>query len=136
MAETTTKKKPATKKPRSSLVGAATKAVPIDDTTKIDIDINKHFIDAIIGAGLAGGLDTGELEQFTRISNNRSEIYELIDTMSRDSSVSSIIRTYAEDVCDTADNGHIVWCESSDPKISKFVNYLLNVMNVDKNIFS
>jgi hypothetical protein len=35
-----------------------------------------------------------------------------------------------------SDTGHVVWCESPDPNISKFINYLLNVINVDKNIFS
>ena len=55
--------------------------------------------------------------------------------MCQDSAVSSIVRTYSEDVCETGDNGHIVWCESSDPNTAKFVNYLLNVMNVDKKIF-
>jgi hypothetical protein len=56
--------------------------------------------------------------------------------MTLDSSVAAIVRTYAENVCETADNGHIVWCESNNSDISKFVNYLLNVMNVDKNIFA
>lgn len=70
------------------------------------------------------------------MSNSRDQIYQLIDTMAADSSVASIIRTYTEEVCEPADNGHIVWCESTDPNISKFINYLLNVINVDKNIFS
>jgi hypothetical protein len=30
--------------------------------------------------------------------------------MSQDSSVAAILRTYAEDVCEAADNGHIIWC--------------------------
>ena len=54
--------------------------------------------------------------------------------MCNDSAVSAIVRTYTDDVCEMADNGHIVWCESSDPNISRFVNYLLNIMNVDKQI--
>jgi hypothetical protein len=56
--------------------------------------------------------------------------------MSQDSSVAAILRTYTEDVCEPADNGHVIWCEANDPKISKFVNYILNVMNADKNIYS
>ena len=36
--------------------------------------------------------------------------------MAQDSSVASILRTFTEDVCDPNDNGHIVWCESQDPK--------------------
>jgi len=117
------------------LIGAQAVPTVLDKTTKIDIDVEKQFVDNILEAGLTGHLDTTALEEFTSISNARDQIYQLIDIMMKDATVSSIVRTYAEEVCETADNGHIIWCESNDPKISKFVNYLLNVMNIDKNIF-
>ena len=132
MADDNAKK---TNTPKSPLIGNQAKPAVLDSTTKLDIDTNKVLLDNIIEAGLQSKLDIGELERFTSISNNRDQVYQLIDTMCQDSTVSSIVRTYAEDVCETGDNGHIVWCESSDPKISMFVNYLLNTMNVDKNIF-
>lgn len=132
MAEENAKK---TKTPKSPLIGAEAKPAVLDSTTKLDIDTNKVLLDNIIEAGLTSKLDIGELERFTTISNSRDQVYQLIDTMCQDSTVSSIVRTYAEDVCETGDNGHIIWCESQDPKISMFVNYLLNTMNVDKNIF-
>ena len=121
---------------KSPLVGTVTKPITLDQTTKLDIDTNKKIVDNIIEASIGGNLNTAELEQFTAISNSRDQVYQLIDTMMKDSVVSSIVRTYAEDACEVADNGHIIWCESNDPNISKFVNYLLNIMNVDKNIFS
>ena len=121
---------------KSPLVGTVTKPITLDQTTKLDIDTNKKIVDNIIEASIGGSLNTAELEQFTAISNSRDQVYQLIDTMMKDSVVSSIVRTYAEDACEVADNGHIIWCESNDPNISKFVNYLLNIMNVDKNIFS
>ena len=124
------------KKPKSSLIGNQAKPTVLDSTTKLDIDTNKVLMDNIIEAGLNSTLDTAALERFTSISNSRDQIYQLIDTMCQDSAVSSIVRTYTEDVCEPADSGHVVWCESPDPQISKFVNYLLNVINVDKNIFS
>lgn len=124
------------KKPKSSLIGNQAKPTVLDSTTKLDIDTNKVLMDNIIEAGLKSTLDTAALEHFTSISNSRDQIYQLIDTMCQDSAVSSIVRTYTEDVCEPAESGHVVWCESSDPQISKFVNYLLNVINVDKNIFS
>ena len=123
-----------TRKPRSSLVGNQAKPVVLDDTTKLDIDTKKVLIDNIIEAGLSHQLDISEIERFTSISNARDQVYTLIDTMCQDAAVSAIVRTYTADVCEVEDNGHIVWCESDDPKISMFVNYLLNVMNVDKNI--
>jgi hypothetical protein len=131
MAEETPKK---TRKPKSSLIGNQAKPVVLDSTTKLDIDTNKVLVDNIIEAGLSSKLDISAIERFTSISNARDQVYMLIDTMCQDSAVSSIVRTYTDDVCERSDNGHIVFCESSDPKISMFVNYLLNVMNVDKQI--
>lgn len=131
MAETKTKKP---SKSKSSLIGNQAKPVVLDSTTKLDIDTNKVLIDNIIEAGLQSKLDISAIDKFTSISNARDQVYQLIDTMCNDSAVSAIVRTYTDDVCEVADNGHIVWCESSDPNISRFVNYLLNIMNVDKQI--
>ena len=120
----------------SPLIGSQAQPTTLDNTTTLDIDTTKALIDNIIGAGLSHQLDMSALENFTSISNSRDQIYQLIDTMSQDSSVAAILRTYTEDVCEPADNGHVIWCESNDPNISRFVNYILNTMNADKNIYS
>jgi hypothetical protein len=130
MAENKTKKKSS-----NSLVGSATQPVTLDNTTTLDIDTKGILVDNIIEAGLTSRLDMAKLENFTSISNARDQVYQLIDTMAQDSAVSAILKTYTENVCETADNGHVIWCESEDPKISKFVNYILNVMNADKNMY-
>lgn len=124
------------KKTSHPLVGSQTKPVTLDNTTTLDIDVKNTLVDNIIEAGLTSKLDIAALENFTSISNARDQVYQLIDTMAQDSSVAAILRTYAEDVCEPADNGHVIWCESSDPNISKFVNYMLNIMNADKNMYS
>ena len=124
------------KKQSSPLVGSQAQPVTLDNTTTLDIDTKKVLIDNIITAGLSSQLDAAKLENFTTISNSRDQIYQLIDTMAQDSSVAAILRTYTEDVCEPADNGHVIWCEASDPKISKFVNYILNIMNADKNMYA
>jgi len=123
------------KKTKSHLIGNQAVATTLGDTTKLDIDTKKTIVDNIIEAGLTGGLNIGEIEKFTAVSNSRDQVYTLIDTMAKDSAVSAIIKTYADNACEVADNGHIVWCESNNPQVSKFVNFLLNVMNVDKNIY-
>lgn len=132
MAEDLKQKK---KKTRSPLVGTKIKPTTLDSTTKIDIDVTKALIDDIIEASIGGKLDSTSIDRFTTLSTAREQLYQAIDNMGADSSVAAIIRTLATDVCETADNGHIMWCESTDPNISKFVNYLLNVINVDKVIF-
>lgn len=131
--ENKAKNKP--KKTKSSLVGSVAQPTVLSADPKIGIDTSKVLVDNIIEAGINGGLNTSDLESFTTISNARDRIYQLIDTMSQDSTVSAIVRTYAEDVCAVADNGHVMWCESDDTNISKYVNYLLNIMNVDKNLY-
>jgi hypothetical protein len=93
---------------QNPLIGAQTTPAILDDTTTLDIDTKKILVDNIIDAGLSHKLDSGALENFTSISNSRDQIYNLIDTMSQDSSVAAILRTYAEDVCEAADNGHII----------------------------
>ena len=121
------------KKSSNSLVGSQAQPVTLDNTTTLDIDTKKILADNIIAAGLSSKLDTAQLENFTNISNARDQIYQLIDTMAQDSSVAAILRTYTEDVCEPADNGHVIWCESDDPDISKFVNYILNIINIGTN---
>ena len=123
------------KKQSNPLVGSQAQPTTLDNTTTLDIDTRKILVDNIIEAGLSSQLDITKLENFTSISNSRDQIYQLIDTMAQDSSVSAILKTYAENVCEPADNGHVIWCESNDPKISKFVNYILNTMNADKNMY-
>ena len=124
------------KKTSHPLVGSQTKPVTLDNTTTLDIDVKNTLADNIIEAGLTSKLDMAALENFTSVSNSRDQIYQMIDTMAQDSSVAAILRTYAEDVCEPADNGHVIWCESNDPDVSKFVNYLLNTMNADKNMYN
>ena len=123
------------KKQANPLVGSQAQPTTLDNTTTLDIDVNKTLADNIIEAGLSSKLDIAKLENFTSISNSRDQIYQLIDTMAQDSSVSAILKTYAENVCEPADNGHVIWAESNDPKISKFINYMLNTMNADKNMY-
>ena len=124
------------KKQSNPLVGSGIKSVTLDNTTKLDIDTKKVLVDNIIEAGLSSKLDVAAIENFTSISNSRDQIYQLIDTMSQDSSVAAILRTYAEDVCEPADNGHVIWCEANDTNVSRFINYILNTMNADKNMYS
>ena len=123
------------KKEKSPLIGAQAQPTVLNKTTRVGADLTKEIVDNVIEAGISGNLDTSEINRFTSVSNSRDQIYSLIDTMCQDSSVSSIVRTYAEDVCEPSDSGEIVWCESDDANVSKYINYLLGLMNIDKNIY-
>lgn len=118
-----------------TILGTKIKAVP-EPQPDIGIDVNGVFTNNIVSSAINSSLDISALESFTTLSQNRENIYQLIDAMSQDSIISSVIETYAEDAVQTNEAGQVVWAESSDANVSKYVNYLLNVMNADKHIYS
>lgn len=99
------------------------------------LDVKQTIVDNIIEAGLNSKLDITQLESFTNLSQNRNQVYQLIDTMSEDPIIAAALETYAEDATETNSFGKIVWCESEDPKVAEFVTFLLEAMRVDKNIY-
>lgn len=116
-----------------SLAGTKIQAIPKDEIN-IGIDVNSNLTKALVSHADQTLIDTSNLENFLNISQSREQIYELIDTMSQDSTISAIIETYVEDICEPNDRGEIVWCESTDPKINAYITYLLDTLNIDKNI--
>jgi hypothetical protein len=107
--KTTPKKKPGRpKKVTNPLIGNQAKPVPLDSTTKLDIDTNNKLLDNIIESSISNNLDISAIEEFTTISNSRDTMYQLIDTMGKDADVAAVVRTYAEEVCAPGDHGHIV----------------------------
>ena len=103
--------------------------------TNIGIDIQSQFMDNIVQAGLASTLDMAKLQSFTQISQNRDTIYQLLDTMAEDPTISAALEIYAEDSTETNEQGKIVWCESAEPDVTRFVTFLLETLNIDKNIY-
>lgn len=110
---------------------------PVETPSKnIGIDVDNQFMDNIVGAGLAGKLDMSAIESFTNVSRSRDSIYNLLDMMMADSTMASVLETYAEDSTEYSDQGRIVWVEADNPLISKYIEYLLDTMNIDKHIYS
>jgi len=116
------------------LYGKPTKAVPKPEVN-VGIDTQGDFISSIIEAGISSQLDLAKLESFTQVSQSRDQIYNVLDTMGEDSMVSAILETYAEDTTEYNDKGQIVWVESDNSDIANYVQWLLQSMNVDKNIY-
>ena len=81
-------------------------------------------------------LNTGVLDSFSNVAQTREEIYTLIDTMSQDNNIAAVLETYAEDSTETNEQGKVVWCESSDSSISKYISNLIDTLNIDKYIYS
>lgn len=109
-------------------------AVPAPERS-FGIDTKQTIYDNIINAGKNDQLDITALESFTSISQSRDSIYNLMDSMSEDATISAVLETYAEDATEYNDQGQIVWAESSKPEVQKFVQFLLDSMNIDKHIY-
>ncbi len=103
--------------------------------TQIGVDTDDAFYDSIVQGGESAAVDITKINAFTQITNNRETLYETLDTMAQDSTVSAVLETYAEDATETNENGDMVWAESSDPKILRYVTFLLNSLNVDKYVY-
>lgn len=81
-------------------------------------------------------LDIGSIEGLNGVAKNRDQLYRGIEEMASDDTVAAILETYTEDTVEPNDKGDIVWVESSDEECGKYVNYLLNSLQVNKNVYS
>ena len=111
-----------------------TNPIPVPEKN-IGIETQGQFIDKVVDAGLSSKLDIAKIESFTQISNNRETILQLLDTMAEDSFMAAALELYAEDATEANDAGDIVWCSSDNDKIAKYVTYLIETMNINKNIY-
>lgn len=102
---------------------------------QIGVDLDKDLIYNIIDAATVDSVDINKLQSFTSVSRNRNELYDTLDYMAQDTTLASVLETYAEDATEMNDSGNIVWCESEDANAGKYVTYLLNELNVDKHVF-
>lgn len=113
-----------------------TKIQPVSVPQKeIGIDLKNTVMSNIADTIETSQFDVNALNSFTQVSRSRNEIYNVLDDMGNDSTLAAVLETYAEDATETNDQGNIVWCESPDADASAFVTYLLNALNVDKNIY-
>lgn len=120
------------KKDNVNIVGDKIKPVP-KEPQEIGADVDNEFAIQLLDSAESKTIDMNSLENFSNVSQTRESIFSLIDTMAEDDRVSAVLETYTEDVVETNERGQIVWCESSEEDVNKFVNYLLDTLNVDKH---
>lgn len=102
---------------------------------QIGIDTEDSVFQDIINASTQNVLDVSAFTNFDSASRSRDQVYDLMDTMCQDSTISAVLEAYTEDSVERNDLGQIVWADSSDSDISKYINYLLDAMRVDKHIY-
>lgn len=117
-----------------SIYGKKLETVPIPEK-KFGVDTDQTLLYDIASIQGTSSIDMSEIDKFTNISDNRNELYSLIDQMGADSRISAILEIYAEDSTERNPQGKIVWAESEDGDIVKYINFLLKSLNIDKNIY-
>lgn len=115
-------------------MGKQLKATP-KPAKNIGMDLNNEFYSNIINGVKASSIDIAKIQSFTQASQTRETIYQLLDTMAEDSSIAAILETYAEDATEADDRGNVVWVESDNDDIVKYITYLLNSIQINKHIY-
>ena len=106
------------------------------DNPEIGVDLDDELVNKLIDEvdeNQYSSIDLSSIESFLGVAQTREQMYALIDLMASDERIRAILDTYTEDTIETNENGQIVWCESSDDNVLKFVNYLLSALKVDEN---
>lgn len=119
---------------QSSEIGKKIHPVPVPET-QIGVDTDDEFFKELANLGEATAVDINSINTFTQLSQSRETLYNVLDTMAEDSIVSALLEVYAEDATETNTDGQIVWAESSDGDILKYITFLLNSLNVDKHVY-
>ena len=118
----------------SPSLGAPIKSVPKPEQN-IGLDTKDTLFQNMIYAGEKSQLDMSQIENFTAVAQSREQIYQLIDSMCTDPTISAVLEAYAEDATEYNDQGKIVWAESTDSEVAKYVSFLLDTLNVDKTVY-
>lgn len=101
----------------------------------VGIDQTDSFTLSLLDDATTGGYSYNDLQSFLNVSQRREELYQILDMMGYDSSVAAILETYSEDATEYNDNGRIVFATGTDDKAVKYVEFLLDSLQVDKNIY-
>lgn len=115
-------------------IGNKINPMPVPETN-VGIDTDNEFFKDIAELGDSSSIDITTINSFSQLSQSRETLYQVLDTMAQDSTVSAILEIYAEDATEQNEQGETVWVESDDPNIAKYVTFLLNSLNVEKNIY-
>ncbi len=102
---------------------------------KNDVDLTHSLYDNIIATGMSSQLNVSSLNSLSNVAQTRNEMYNIFDSMCEDGAISAIIETHANEATERNEKGNIVWVEASDSKVSQLVDFFLDSINVNKNIY-
>lgn len=110
-----------------------TKAKP-KPIPNIGIEDNHDIVSDILESE-SSRLDMSVFNEFLAASRTRDKQYKIIDDMCEDSILATALELYAENATETNENKQSVWVTSDDSDIAKTVQFLLDSIQVDKNIY-
>lgn len=110
------------------------KSVPAPDNNKSGV-LSPGVASNIATVGQSSQVDISTLNSFSNIAQGRDQLYKILDSMGDDPTVAAVLETYAEDATEYSDSGSIIWAESDDSNIGKYINFLLTSLQADKNIY-
>lgn len=110
------------------------KTVTAPDRIK-DIDLNKELYSNIIDASISSHLDINNLTSLNQTAESRNQMYNIYDAMCEDGTIGAVVETYTENATEPNEAGNIMWVESDDDEVTKYVEFLLDSLNINKNIF-
>ena len=102
---------------------------------EIGIDVNQTILKNISKEAEVSQLNLTEFLSFDQTARSRNQLYDQLDAMSDDPIISAVLKTFAEDSTEYNDQGRIVWAESPDADVVKYITFLLDTLNVDKYIY-
>lgn len=105
------------------------------DGKESDVGISDVMYDNIIQSGINSTIDLSGINSLSQQATTRNEMYNIYDTMCEDGQISAVIKTYAEDATQRNTEGNIVWATSNDSNIAYLINYYIDSLNIDKNIY-
>ena len=100
-----------------------------------DVGVSNVLYDNIVEVGTSSQFDLSSINSLTQEANTRNEMYNIYDTMSEDGQIGAVVKTYAQDTTQPNDDGNIIWATSSDAKINYLVNYYIDSLNINKDVY-
>ena len=102
---------------------------------KKDVDLDNSLYDNILGASVSSQLDLNNLNALNIVAENRNQMYNIYDAMCEDGTINAVVETYAEDATERNETGNTVWVEANDSNVAKMVEYFLDTLNVNRNVY-
>ena len=81
-------------------------------------------------------VNLSELDSFRTLSSDRETQYQVYDDLVKDSVVSAVLEIYADEATQYDTEGRVIWAESDDPDVAKFVNNLLEKLHIQDNAWN